>query len=670
VCLLLLALTVLPSAAYAKLSYLGATIEARNQGAAAVPNIAGSTAPAIELVGSFGGSFSTIAISGTLAYVGEGASLAVLDVGNPTQVVRLTRIALPGVSNIQIAGNRMYVIGGDQLSILDVSAPSSPALLGSCGLPRHPTALQVVGSDAYITYSFHPFPMTESQDKSSGLVIIDVGDPAHPIQRSSYTPLPDALGVAVANGFAYVADRNGVDIIRVPQGGQPTLRGNYPLPSGYNSAAAIQVAGSLAYVVYTAFKLPWPWPELHILDISDPANPKQRGTLTILDNYFVNFQVVGGLAYVSHFNADKIFQEFGVTIIDVSAPDSPKIGGTYSTAGQAHVAVEQNRVYLLSSGKIQILDRQSTNDLTLRGSYTADYPSVSALRVSETTAYLVESNRLRLLDVSDPSHPSLLSSAPTAINVSGNNDMRVAGQFVYLGTDSLNIFDVSNPISPTLRSSYPISITTALYVTGNMAYLVGDHQLTILDVSDPAVPTLRGAYGGFAYGYDIQVEGNLAYVAADYKLQILDVSNPISPTLRGTYSHFNDVITDVNIQGTFAYVVEGSGLSIVDISNPTAPALRGRYGTIGAANDIRANGNFAYVASSDYTAMGLSGVQVLDVSNPASVLLRGSFTALSSYPELQIVGDLIYVNAKSGGMEIWRMHPERLPSPAFLPSLL
>jgi hypothetical protein len=39
-------------------------------------------APVVELVGSFGGALTTLAISGTLAYVGEGAGLTIVDVGN------------------------------------------------------------------------------------------------------------------------------------------------------------------------------------------------------------------------------------------------------------------------------------------------------------------------------------------------------------------------------------------------------------------------------------------------------------------------------------------------------------------------------------------------------------------------------------------------------------
>jgi hypothetical protein len=319
---------------------------------------------------------------------------------------------------------------------------------------------------------------------------------------------------------------------------------------------------------------------------------------------------------------------------------------------------------------LEILDRESANSLTLRGSYAPPYPAVTALRVSGNTAYMVEGNRLRSLDVGDPSHPSVLGTASGAINMGGNNEMRIVGQLAYLGTDRLNIFDVSNPISPTLRSNVPISVTAALDVAGNMAYLHPNAQLTIFDVSDPAAPAPRGSAGGFAYGYDIQVEGNLAYVAADRQLRIFDVSNPLSPTLRGVYSHPNSLITTVNIQGNLAYCAEEHGLSIIDISNPAAPTLRGRYETTEEATDVRVQGNFAYLATSDYTILGTGGVQVLDVRNPGSVLLRGSFTALGGNPQLQIVGDLVYVNARARGMEIWRVHPDRLPSPVFLPTLL
>src|SRR5262245_23776813 len=65
--------------------------------AAGVAPAAGTTTTDIDFVASIGGNVSTVAISGTLAFVGEGAGLAVLDVSDPAAPIRRARLPLPGI---------------------------------------------------------------------------------------------------------------------------------------------------------------------------------------------------------------------------------------------------------------------------------------------------------------------------------------------------------------------------------------------------------------------------------------------------------------------------------------------------------------------------------------------------------------------------------------------
>ena len=79
-----------------------------------LPAQAGDPSPAtdltIEWVGSIGGSVRAVAVEGDYAYLGEGAALTVLDVSDPAQPVRVSRLALPGiVQGIHIVGDYAYV---------------------------------------------------------------------------------------------------------------------------------------------------------------------------------------------------------------------------------------------------------------------------------------------------------------------------------------------------------------------------------------------------------------------------------------------------------------------------------------------------------------------------------------------------------------------------------
>jgi len=107
---------------------------------------------AVQFVGSIGGSADAVALSGTRAYLGEGAALTILDVSNPALPVRRARMPLPDlVRDIQVVGSLAYVAdreGG--LQIIDVSAPLSPTLRGVYDTPGNAYGTQVEGGLVYV----------------------------------------------------------------------------------------------------------------------------------------------------------------------------------------------------------------------------------------------------------------------------------------------------------------------------------------------------------------------------------------------------------------------------------------------------------------------------------------------------------------------------------------
>lgn len=111
------------------------------QPAAVTPAPQASAAP-IELLSSLGGSVNVLDVEGSLAYIGEGGGLAIVDVSDPTQPSR-----------------RGY------LQLLDF-----------------PEAAEVVDTTAYVATA------------SDGLQIVDVSNPATPVVRSSYDTLRQYLG--------------------------------------------------------------------------------------------------------------------------------------------------------------------------------------------------------------------------------------------------------------------------------------------------------------------------------------------------------------------------------------------------------------------------------------------------------------------------------------------
>jgi hypothetical protein len=106
-------------------------------------------------------------------------------------------------------GDLAYVAGGGcsdgcwgSLSIIDVSNPASPVELGTLYTPDYANDVEVVGDLAYVA------------DGYFGIQVIDVSNPAFPVEIGALDTPDYATDVAVVGNLAYVADyESGLRII-------------------------------------------------------------------------------------------------------------------------------------------------------------------------------------------------------------------------------------------------------------------------------------------------------------------------------------------------------------------------------------------------------------------------------------------------------------------------
>ena len=209
----------------------------------------------------------------------------------------------------------------------------------------------------------------------------------------------------------------------------------------------------------------------------------------------------------------------------------------------------------------------------------------------------------------------IFSATPVMpITLTGNYDtsgrafaVALSGNYAYVAdfNDGLDIIDISDPSSPTLTgdidSFHASPWTIDVAVSGNYAYL-GDGKagLVIIDVSDPSSPTETGSIGGMSDPYRLAVSGNYAYVAGRTGLNIVDISDPSSPTVRLVHTTVGNRALDVAVSGNYAYVARAThGLFIVDISNPLIPSDAGDLDTGDRAYGVAVSGNYAYLADNN-----------------------------------------------------------------------
>jgi hypothetical protein len=291
---------------------------------------------------------------------------------------------------------------------------------------------------------------------------------------------------------------------------------------------------------------------------------------------------------------------------------------------------------------------------------SGNYAYITGLFMSESFEIV---GGLEIIDVSDPTFPSLAGGCSVLVPYEKTLTIRVNGVYVkdnyaYVADDNqgLHIFDVSNPSAITLTGSYTTD-AQAVHVSGDYAYVTGSSGLQIIDVSDPSSPTLAGEYGSLDNAYDIYVQGDYAYIADNSGLRIINVFDKSSPAPAGTYP-MSTLYPAIQVEGDHAYVTDGdTGLKIINISDPYSPALTGQYDTPGYpgyARGISVVGNYAYLT--DLVGAVQCFLLIINVSDPASPTLAGQYSYDS--PDtmdaaLHVTGDYAYVvHFEGAGLQI------------------
>jgi hypothetical protein len=569
-----------------------------------------------ELLGRWPyGTARAVAVSGSLAFVGSGTTVLVLDVSAPSAPQLLGSVTLPDlVEGIAAAGSHAYVADGmSGLRVIDVSNPSTPVEVGSVDTPDYAHGAAVAGNYAYvadgssglrvISIAIPAVPVEVGAidtwgsvmgvavsggyayiaDGWDGLLVIDVSDPSTP-GEASYLDTPGyAVGVSVSGSHAYVADStSGLRVISIANPAAPVESGSF---STINTALKVAVSGSLAFVAeqYNGVRL---------VDVSDPAAPVGRGWL---DGFGGEFDVVvaAGLAYVT---ADWE----GMLVGEFSDPDAPTVVGGYRTAGgSVSMAVAGSLVYVGTFAPgVRVMDLSTPSaPVEVGWLEVADTPLEIAF--SGSHAFVAELTAgLRVLDLSNPLEPVSVALLDTEGETRG---VAVAGTLAYLadGSAGLRVVDVSNPAAP-----FQVSVVDTpgfaygVALNGGYAFVADESAgLTVVNVAVPSAPSVVTTLGTPGSAFGVTISGNRAYLADSSGLRIIDVSAPSAPHELGFLPGW---VETVDVSGAWAYLAAGSrGLVVVDVSDPTQPVEVGLYDTPGNSDDLALAGGMVLVADGD-----------------------------------------------------------------------
>ncbi len=171
-------------------------------------------------------------------------------------------------------------------------------------------------------------------------------------------------------------------------------------------------------------------------------------------------------------------------------------------------------------------------------------------------------------------------------------DVAIDGDLAYVCTgDYVAILDVSDPTEPSLLGKFNqfgsyqgvIPWPEQVLAFGDYIFVIAywhdyiycwTNKIMVLDVSDPSNPSLVQEFNVQRLIYDISLVDNFLYVTSSGDFRIYNVEDANSPFLLGNFSASGFFPSAIGIHGSYAFLGSYSkGYLVLDISIPTNPFI-------------------------------------------------------------------------------------------------
>jgi hypothetical protein len=382
---------------------------------------------------------------------------------------------------------------------------------------------------------------------------------------------------------------------------------------------------------------------LSVVDISDPDNLQLMHRVdNITWGDIKGMRLVGDWLYVQNGLNDV----YSISLFNISDRDNPVLSGT----------------------DIYHPDGFDLNYFTVEGDY--GYAALHRVNFPNDYDRISHDFRLDILDLSDPTHPILVSSLD--LDTFGSA-IAVAGTRLYVGTDvgpylepgGLSVIDISNPESPSLISYLELISVTDLQVIGDRGYATASSELsgdansviTLLDLTDDNAPTVIGSIDTSYEQWDVKqllIDGEKGYLATSDGISVYDFSLPATPR------EVDRIITkgatnNLAQSGSIIYaLIDGFGLQIFDMSGGSSlepsPAIVARIDLQDGEEITVSDENRAYLlAGQDYSRRLAS----LDFSDLQDVKVSSTETLPELYQNPLVVDQILYVTSSFDGLSLF-----------------
>ncbi|MFX1607257.1 MAG: LVIVD repeat-containing protein [Promethearchaeota archaeon] len=424
----------------------------------------GSNPLSLQLIKEYTGVSQPLSVhlEGTIAFVvGYGDPLSCLNITDLNSITVLDTLSEVSYGrDIQIAGNLAFSSnGGSGIYIVDVSDPTNMMILfngfGMNGRSVYDSAVK----DETL---FVP-------DTRNGLYCLNITTPENPNIAGFHPGETIVSSIAILGDFAYLGHyTNGFSVIDVSSPLGPTKVGYWGTYStstvnqvpDSSRMADMEVYGEMLFAADGAR-------DLKIFNISDPTNPSLIKSFELSGGLANGIAIGGHHAYISD-------RYYGLRIIDFSDPFHPVARGEFSTvtANEADVAYENETAYLVNGANtLYIINVTDSMNATSIQTMTVGNEATS-VEVQENIVYVVSNNGLEIINVTNRTSPTLL----TTFNDVPVADIKIDGNFAYVGFSSgVGVLNITDKLNPTLIARYNSSrtVTQISCANGRMVGLVG-----------------------------------------------------------------------------------------------------------------------------------------------------------------------------------------------------
>lgn len=294
---------------------------------------------------------------------------------------------------------------------------------------------------------------------------------------------------------------------------------------------------------------------LRVIDISDPSNPMQVGSISGGGVESIDVKIWRNYAYV-------VAESFAVTgkIIDLSDPTNPVQVGTFPAAHNIFIS-DSGYMYLAAPGlRIYNLKNDPLNPVEV---YNDNLCSGHDISIIDNRLYdFSDDCGTRVYDITNPSSPVLLGTitAPSVFHHSGwpstdGNYLFICDELASPSQNDITVWDISNLSSPFMVDSFadPNAYVHNLYVIDNYAYVSYYRAgFRVFNITDPTQislvaeydtdsilsgPGYGGNFGLFVFGSG----GNILASDENNGLYIFSFSGQETTNVNQAVIHNNDI---------------------------------------------------------------------------------------------------------------------------------